>query len=94
MVGMEPLLSIIEAAAKLGVTRQRVYVWVREGRIPTIKIDVPYEPYPVLRIKESDCVIPKTKKFGRKPKGTPRPPQKAKKLGRKPYKRKQPVALP
>lgn len=89
----EALLSVIEVAKKLEVTRQRVYVWIRSGRIPHIKIDVPYEKFPVIRIKESDCQIPKYKKSGPKKDGPPKTPKKPK-LGRKPYKRKQLVHIP
>lgn len=87
----ETLLSIIQAAKKLEVTRQRVYVWVRAGRIPSIKFtnDKGQE---VTRILESNCVHPKMLKPGPKRNTPPKPPKKLK-LGRKPYNRKQPVRL-
>jgi hypothetical protein len=89
----EPLLSVIEVAKRLEVTRQRVYVWIRSGRMPHTKIKVPYERYPVVRVKESDCVVPKYKKSGPKF-GTTKGIPKKRKLGRKPYKRKQQVHIP
>ncbi len=89
----EPLLSVVEAAKRLEVSSRRVYVWIKEGRIPFTKIDVPYEKFPVIRIKESDCKIPKYKKPGPKKDTPPKPPKKPK-MGRKPYKRKQSVHIP
>lgn len=69
---MEKLLSVAEAADKLGVSRVRIYVWIRQGRLPSIYVKAPYgkrgtsKERLVQRIPESKCVIPRYKKTGPK----------------------------
>ncbi len=56
------LLSVIEAAAKLGVSRWRVNQFINEGRIPAQKIGRSYV------IKESDLHLVEDRPTGRPPK--------------------------
>ncbi len=56
------LLSVIEAAEKLGVSRIRVNQFIDEGRLPAQKVGRSYV------IKESDLELVKDRKTGRPPK--------------------------
>lgn len=98
----ENLLSVLEAAKKLQVNRSRIYVWIKQGRLPVVSVTIRRgkegtQTREVWRIPDSKCLIPKSKKHGPKPPdiprlitpytGNPRPKKK------KPPKRKQPVEL-
>ena len=99
----EKLLTVPEVAKRLEVSRVRIYIWIRQGRIVPVEIKTRYgkegtKERVVYRIPESQCVIPKSKKPGVKPPEVPRlitPPSKfpPKKRKKKPPKRKQPVEL-
>lgn len=99
----EKLLSVADAAKKLGVRRCRIYVWILQGRIPTTKVPHPLPHLAhkeVVRIKESDCIIPKAKKPGpKKDPNAPRlkpvypNPNNPKPVKKKKPKRNQPVEL-
>ncbi len=56
------LLSVIEAAEKLGVSRWRVNQFINEGRLPAQKIGRSYV------IKESDLQLVEDRPTGRPPK--------------------------
>ena len=56
------LLSVIEAAEKLGVSRWRVNQFINEGRLPAQKIGRSYV------IKESDLQLVADRPTGRPPK--------------------------
>ncbi len=56
------LLSVIEAAEKLGVSRWRVNQFINEGRLPAQKIGRSYV------IKESDLHLVEDRPTGRPPK--------------------------
>ncbi len=56
------LLSITEAAKRLGVIRQRVFQLVQTGKLPAVKVGSQYV------IKESDLELVKDRKTGRPPK--------------------------
>ncbi len=56
------LLSVIEAAEKLGVSRWRVNQFINEGRLPAQKIGRSYV------IKESDLQLVEHRPTGRPPK--------------------------
>jgi len=56
------LLSVIEAAEKLGVSRIRVNQFIDEGRLPAKKIGRSYV------ILESDLQLVKNRQTGRPPK--------------------------
>ena len=56
------LLSVIEAAEKLGVSRIRVNQFIEEGRLPAQKVGRSYV------ILESDLQLVKDRKTGRPPK--------------------------
>jgi len=56
------LLSVIEAAEKLGVSRIRVNQFIDEGRLPAQKIGRSYV------IKESDLQLVEDRPTGRPPK--------------------------
>ena len=56
------LLSVIEAAEKLGVSRIRVNQFIDEGRLPAQKVGRSYV------ILESDLELVKDRKTGRPPK--------------------------
>ncbi len=60
----DKLLSVVEAAERLGVNRQRVQVLITEGRLPAQKIGNSYV------IKESDLELVKERKTGRPKKQT------------------------
>lgn len=83
---MEKLLSVKEAAARLGVSRVRVYEWIRQGRMEVVYVNAPFgkrgktKERLVQRIPESKCLIPRYKKHG--PKTNP----EAKKLVKAPSK--------
>ena len=56
------LLSVIEAAEKLGVSRWRVNQFINEGRLPAKKVGRSYV------IKESDLKLVEDRPTGRPPK--------------------------
>ncbi len=56
------LLSVIEAAEKLGVSRWRVNQFINEGRLPAQKVGRSYV------IKESDLHLVEDRPTGRPPK--------------------------
>ena len=56
------LLSVIEAAEKLGVSRWRVNQFINEGRLPAQKIGRSYV------VKESDLQLVEDRPTGRPPK--------------------------
>lgn len=98
----EKLLSVIEAAKKLEVSRECIYIWIREGRLPFVTITVlrgkpGTQPREVWRIPESKCVIPKARKPG--PKKDPNAPKRKKYVSPNPrpvkqkFNRKRPVEL-
>ena len=45
---MAALLKVVEAAEELNVSRAKAWEWVRDGRLPAVKIDG------ILRIRRSD----------------------------------------
>jgi excisionase family DNA binding protein len=45
---MAALLKVTEAAEELNVSRAKAWQWVRDGRLPAVKIDG------ILRIRRSD----------------------------------------
>jgi excisionase family DNA binding protein len=56
------LLSVTEAAKRLGVIRQRVFQLIQSGKLPAVKVGSQYV------IKESDLELVKDRKTGRPPK--------------------------
>lgn len=56
------LLSVIEAAEKLGVSRWRVNQFIDKGRLPAQKVGRSYV------IKESDLALVENRQTGRPPK--------------------------
>ena len=56
------LLSVIEAAEKLGVSRWRVNQFINEGRLPSQKVGRSYV------IRESDLELVRERQTGRPPK--------------------------
>jgi excisionase family DNA binding protein len=98
----ENLLTIPEVAKRLEISRVRIYIWIRQGRMKAVEIKTRYgkkgKERTVYRIPESQCVIPKAKKPGVKPPEVPRlvtPPSKFPPKKKKPKKpnRKLPVEL-
>ena len=56
------LLSVTEAAKRLGVIRQRVFQFIQTGRLPAVMVGSQYV------IKESDLELVAERKTGRPPK--------------------------
>lgn len=56
------LISVTEAAKKLGVIRQRVFQLIQSGRIPAVMVGSQYV------IKESDLSLVEDRPTGRPPK--------------------------
>lgn len=56
------LLSVTEAAERLGVIRQRVFQLIQSGRLPAVKVGSQYV------IKESDLQLVEDRPTGRPPK--------------------------
>jgi excisionase family DNA binding protein len=56
------LLSTMQAAERLGITRQRVFDLIESGRLPAFKIGRAYAIY------ESDLQLVAERKIGRPPK--------------------------
>lgn len=99
----DQLLSIAQAAKKMGVNRSRIYVWIKQERIIPVTEIVRYgkegtKTREVFRIPESQCIIPKAHKPGPKHPDLPRliTPYlvRTKKRKPKPIKRQQRVDLP
>lgn len=99
----DPLLTIPEVSKRLSVSRVRIYLWIRQGRLKAVEIKTRYgkdgtKERIVYRIPESQCIMPKAVKPGPKPKEIPRivtPPSKfpPRKKKPKPIKRQQRVDL-
>ena len=56
------LISVTEAAKRLGIIRQRVFQLIQSERLPAVKVGSQYV------IKESDLELVKDRKTGRPPK--------------------------
>lgn len=72
----ENLISLTEAAEKLGLTRKRVFDFIKDERLPAQKIGTTYV------IRESDLDLIKDRKPGRPPKDNPSPAAMAKRKQR------------
>ncbi len=60
--GTNNLISVTEAAMRLGVIRQRVFQLIQTGKLPAVKVGSQYV------IKESDLEQLANRKTGRPPK--------------------------
>jgi len=72
MSAEEELLTVGQAAARLGVRREAIHQAIRDGRLPAVRQAVLSRPQPIYLIQPADVAAYAARQAGRKRRG-PKP---------------------